>query len=311
MKKIIIDTDIGTDIDDAMAITLAVVSDEVNICGITTVYGDTEYRGQLAKKLVKLCDANIPVYCGVNKPLLRKRSIFMAGNEGVESQSRLNETIEQMHAVDYIIKTILENPGQISIVAIGPLTNIALAIIKEPRIIDQIDELIIMGGVTRLGSNSLDCKLWTEEHNIVCDPEAADVVLNSGANIYLIGLDVTMRLDISTHERDLLLASNTKINTFLANMLDDWMKFVKEYFNEEQTFMHDPLALACSFNKSFVKFVPMDIEVIYNDKERSGMTIGKLNELSNIKVALEVDRDGFIEFLLSRLLKKTEESYEK
>ncbi len=302
MNKVIIDTDLGTDIDDAMAISLAMKSSEIEIVGVTTVYGDSKYRAQLATRLISLGGCNFDVYAGIDKPLLGKRSIFMAGNEGEGAQEDLDYQFNDIHAVDFLIEEVMSNPGEITIVAIGPLTNLAVAMIKEPKFATNIKELIIMGGSVRLGANSLNPMIRAEEHNIVCDPESAEIVLSSKANIYMVGLDVTMMLNIGAMEYKLLKGSDSKLNNLLGDMLADWMVFVKKTFGDEKTYMHDPLALVCSFNKSFIKFEPMDIEVRYTDKERTGQTIGKLNPNSNIKVALEVENKEFIDFLFKRLL---------
>ncbi len=302
MNKVIIDTDLGTDIDDAMAISLAMKSSEIDVIGVTTVYGDSKYRAQLATRLIELGGCEFDVYAGIDKPLLGKRSIFMAGNEGEGAQEDLDYKFKDVHAVDFLIEQVMSNPGEITIVAIGPLTNLAVAMIKEPKFASNIKELIIMGGAVRLGPNSLNPMVWAEEHNIVCDPESAEIVLGSKANIYMVGLDVTMMLNIGDVEYELLKSSDSKVNNLLGDMLADWMVFVKEMFGDDETYMHDPLALACSFDKSFVKFEPMDIEVRYTDKERTGQTIGRLNSESNIKVALEVKHKEFIGFLFKRLL---------
>lgn len=302
LNKVIIDTDLGTDIDDAMAISLAMKSPEIEVVGITTVYGDSKYRAKLASRLVGLGGKQYPIYAGIDLPLLKKRSIFMAGNEGEGAQEDLNYEYETTHAVDFLIQTVMENPKQITIVAIGPLTNIALAMIKEPCFAENIKELIIMGGAVRLGPNSLNPLIWPEEHNIVCDPEAAEIVFNSNANIYMVGLDVTMLLNIGDEHYKMLKDSKSQVNNLLGDMLADWMVFVKETFGDDKTYMHDPLALACSFNKQFVKFENLDIEIRYTDKERTGQTIGRLNPESNIKVALDVESQEFISFLFKRLL---------
>ncbi len=302
-NKIIIDTDLGTDIDDAMAIAVAMQSPELNILGITTVYGDSVYRAKLAKKLTLLNNKDIKIYPGIDLPLLKKRKIFMAGNEGVDSQAGLEQyKIENQHAVDFIIDQIKANPGEITLVTIGPLTNIACALIKEPSIANDIKEIVMMGGVTKLGSNRFQENLTTVEHNIVCDPEAASIVFNSGANILMIGLDVTLQLPITLEHGDRLLASNSPMNHLLGEMLKDWIKFVESYFNSDTTYMHDPLALVSAFNRSFIETKKMDIDVVFSDEERSGMTVATLNENSNIEVALEVKSEEFLEFLFTRVL---------
>lgn len=302
--KVIIDTDIGTDIDDAMAIALALKSPELDLLGITTVYGDSMLRAKLAKRLVTLADqAQIPVYSGIDLPLLRKRSVWMAGHEGSEEQLGIEEyQIESQHAVDFIIESILNNPGEVTLIPIGPLTNIATAIIKEPKIIQKIKSIHLMGGSTRLGSNRLKANVWLEEHNIACDPEAAEVVFNSGIDITMVGLDVTMQVEIGKKEEELLANSKDPVNQLLAKMLNEWIEFVKVTFNDDVTYMHDPLAVASVFKPDLLEYALLDIDVRYTEVERTGQTVGKVNPNSKTKVALEVQADAFKELLFTRLL---------
>ncbi len=302
--KVIIDTDIGSDIDDAMAIALALKSPELELLGITTVYGDSMLRAKLAKRLVTLAgQSQIPVYSGIDLPLLRKRSVWMAGHEGSEKQLGIEDyCVESQHAVDFIIETILNNPGEVTLIPIGPLTNIATAIIKEPKIIKKIKAINLMGGSTRLGSNRLQPNVWVEEHNIACDPEAADVVFNSGIDITMVGLDVTMQVEIGKKEEALLANSNDPVNQLLAQMLNEWIEFVKVTFNDDVTYMHDPLAVASVFRPDLLDVALLDIDVVYTQAERTGQTVGKINPDSKTKVALEVQAEAFKALLFERLL---------
>src|SRR5699024_7544534 len=226
-KKVIIDTDIGSDIDDAMALALAIKSFEIEIKGITTVYGDVDLRARLAKKLLDLGDCpNIGVYAGIEKPLLRERDVWMAGHEG---DGVLDEgeiiSYESQHAVDFIIDTIMNAPGEVTLILIGPLTNIATAIIREPRIADNVKEIILMGGVTRLSKDSLHLPIT--EHNIHSDPEAASVVFNSSAAITMVGVDVTHQVTIGReHQRQL--ENSTPLNNAIAKQMEKWFDFIEE-----------------------------------------------------------------------------------
>ncbi len=302
--KVIIDTDIGSDIDDAMAIALALKSPELELLGITTVYGDSMLRAKLAKRLVTLGgQPQIPVYSGIDLPLLRKRSVWMAGHEGSEKQLGIEDySVESQHAVDFIIESILNNPGEVTLIPIGPLTNIATAIIKEPKIIKKIKAINLMGGSTRLGSNRLQPNVWVEEHNIACDPEAADVIFNSGIDITMVGLDVTMQVEIGKKEEELLANSDDPVNQLLAQMLNEWIEFVKVTFNDDVTYMHDPLAVASVFRPDLLDVALLDIDVVYTQAERTGQTVGKINPESKTKVALEVQAEAFKALLFKRLL---------
>ena len=182
--RIILDTDIGTDVDDCLALAVILGSPEVQLAGVTCVYGDVGLRARMVKKLLGLYGLRgIPILRGESEPLLGLRPVYWEGHEGqglVEPEDETQDESED--AVGFIIRTVLENPGKIQLLAIGPLTNVALAIKREPRVVHDLGGLMIMGGVMR-GPTSLD--LPYVEHNIRCDPEAAHIVLASGAPITL------------------------------------------------------------------------------------------------------------------------------
>jgi purine nucleosidase len=295
-NRVILDTDIGSDPDDAAALSLAMVSPEIQLEGITTVYGDVDTRNRLARKLLQLGGHDdVPIYNGVKESLLLNREVWWAGHEG-EGVLEGDEPVQsEGHAVDFIVKTIMNNPGEITLAAIGPLTNIAVAIIREPEIIRNVKELIIMGGVTRLGDNALE--LPAIEHNIKCDPEAASVVFSSGAPITMVGLDVTMKVQIGNKEIEELIATNKPLNLALAEVIKRWLKFI----NMSSTAMHDPLAVALLLDRSLVRTRQMRIKVEFDHRDPSGMTIAMPADDGNVAVCLDVDSERFIELLLNRL----------
>ncbi|OPA80400.1 nucleoside hydrolase [Paenibacillus selenitireducens] len=299
MNRVIIDTDIGSDIDDAMAIALALRSPELKLEGITTVYGDTHLRARMVSKMLKLANrTDIPVFAGLNDPLLRNRPIWMAGHEGVGLIEPAEElTYDSRHAIDFIIDTVMNNPGEITLIPIGPLTNIAASLIREPRIAQHVKEIVLMGGVTRLGDNGTDMRI--AEHNIVCDPEAASVVFNSGAPIVMVGLDVTLKVQITEQERRQLLQSNDPLNLKLADMMKHWFDFVQE----QHTFMHDPLTVSLLLDRSLVTTKNMHVQIEYDHRPKTGQTLATLAEPTNVAVCLDVDADRMVSMLMSRLLK--------
>lgn len=297
-NRLIIDTDIGSDIDDAMALALAMKSKEIIIEGITTVYGNAELRARITKKLLQLGNQkNIKVFAGVSQSLLFNRDIWMAGHEG-EGILTEDEHIEydSGHAVDFIIQTIMKNPGEITLIAIGPLTNIATAIIREPSIVKNVKEIIIMGGVTRLGDNSLTLPI--NEHNIRCDPEAASIVFSSKAPICMVGLDVTYKVTFTKFHRDQLENSKTPLNLALVNQLDRWFAFIKE----DITKMHDPLTVSIAINKDIVKTEKAKVHVEYDHRQMTGTTIAIPDKSGNVEICLDVDSRRFNNILLRRLL---------
>ncbi|MCQ6559112.1 nucleoside hydrolase [Paenibacillus mendelii] len=298
MNRIIIDTDIGTDVDDAMALALAMRSPEIVLEGVTTVYGDVDLRARMAKKMLQLGKReDVRVFAGIQEPLLRRREVWMAGHEGkgVLTENDYLE-YEQKHAVDFIIETVMANPGQITLVPIGPLTNIAASLIREPELASSVKEIILMGGVTRLGDNGL--QLGTLEHNIICDPEAAAVVFESGAPIVMAGYDVTLKVIITDDERRRLQQTGDPLNMALAGLLEEWFAFVKQ----PQTCMHDPLTVSLLIDRTLVKTKKMKIHVEYDHRPRTGQTVAVLADDGNVEVCLDVDQDRFITLLMDRLI---------
>jgi purine nucleosidase len=296
VNRIILDTDIGTDSDDAVALSLAMRSPEIKLEGVTTVYGNVHVRAKIAKKIMALCNAGeVDVYPGIARTLLHNREVFWAGIEGEGLDIDEQSMGDSRHAVDYIIETIMNNPGEITLVTIGALTNIAAAIIREPRIVKHVKEIIMMGGVTRLGSSAVE--LPYIEHNVKCDPEAASLVFSSGAPILMVGLDVTRQVSITRKDKDDLASSGTPLAVTLTQQIETYM----DYRERDFTFMHDPLAVALLLNRQLVKTRRMSIHVDYDHRHPTGVTIGELNEAGNVEVCLEVDRDSFLKLLKERV----------
>jgi purine nucleosidase len=298
MNRIIIDTDIGSDIDDALAIALALRSPELQLEGVTTVYGDSDLRAKMVAKMLQLSGrADVPVMAGLDNSLLSNRPIWMAGHEG-DGLLEAGEVLgyDTRHAVDFIIDTVMSNPGEITLIPIGPLTNIATSLIREPMVAQNVKEIVLMGGVTRLGDNGADLRVV--EHNIACDPEAASVVFNSGAPIVMVGLDVTLKVQITEKERQDLIRSNDPLNLKLADMMGRWFDFVKE----EHTFMHDPLTVSLLIDRSLVKTKKMSVQIEYDHRPRTGQTVASFTEDANVEVCLDVDSDRLVQLLMRRLL---------
>ncbi|MFE5318193.1 nucleoside hydrolase [Paenibacillus sp. NPDC056579] len=296
MNRIILDTDIGTDSDDAVALSLALRSPEIKLEGVTTVYGNVHVRAEIAKKIMALSgDSEVEVYPGVVQTLLHNREVFWAGIEGegldIDDQGRN----DGKHAVDFIIETVMNNPDQITLVTIGPLTNIAAAIIREPRLVRHVKEIVMMGGVVRLGSSAVE--LPPIEHNVKCDPEAASLVFSSGAPILMVGLDVTRQVAITRQDKDDLTASATPLAVTLTKQIEGYMDYRKRDF----TFMHDPLAVALLIDRQLVTTRRMSIRVDYDHRHPTGITVGELNEAGNVEVCLEVNRESFLKLLKERV----------
>ncbi|WP_349305791.1 nucleoside hydrolase [Bacillus sp. FJAT-49711] len=299
MERIIIDTDIGSDVDDAMALALAMRSRELMIEGVTTVYGDVEVRAQLAAELLNLGNrSDVKVYKGLEQTILQNREVWWAGHEGEGVLDPQKEyKIEDMHAVDFIIKAVMENPEEITLVPIGPLTNIAAAIIREPQVAKKVKKIIMMAGVTRLGNNALS--LPYIEHNIKCDPEAASVVFGSGAPITMVGLDVTMKVLINNDDKNMLKESGDPLNIALSKLIEKWFEFI----NMDHSAMHDPLAISLLLDPTLVKTEKAKVIIEYDHRPVTGQTISVLDPNGNVDICLDVESEKFNQILLGKLLK--------
>jgi purine nucleosidase len=298
MESIILDTDIATDVDDAMALALAIRSPEIDLKGVTTVYGDVKLRARLAKKLLQLGGKeDIPVYAGIEQPLLRNREVWWPGHEGKGVLEDEGEAIrvEEQHAVDFIIETVMANSGQITLVPIGPLTNIAAALIREPLLAQHVKQIILMGGVTRLGDNGDE--LSPVEHNIKCDPEAASVVFSSKAPIIMVGLDVTMKVSIHRAEQQQLIHSGDPLNFTLGTLIGQWLDVIQQ----DWTTMHDPLTVSLLIDRSLVSTKRMKVTVDYDHRHPTGTTVAVRDDAGNVEVGLGVDSKRFLAILMARL----------
>lgn len=285
--RVILDTDIGTDVDDCLAIAFMLGSQGFTFEGITTVYGDVALRARMVRKLLELRGVEgVPIRLGTQKPLLGLRDIYWEGHEGqglIDDEP--GEPFSEEHAVDFIIRTVMENPGEIHLLAIGPLTNVALAMVKEPRLASSLKDLTIMGGVVR-DYDSLD--LPVIEHNIRCDPEAAHLVLSSGAPITLVPLDVTTKCSIRTADSARLRALDTPFHTAVAEQVDRYPRFARQGF----TSLHDPLAAAVILQPDLVEYTPVHVEVETAGRLTSAQTLvwaPSQNHPENARIALRVD----------------------
>jgi purine nucleosidase len=295
--NIILDTDIGTDVDDCLALALLLNSPEGRLAGITCVYGDVLLRARIVLKLLALHGAeDVPVLAGASKPLLGLREVYWEGHEG---EGIIEPGDESRHpqaafAPDFIAQQVMNQPGQIHLVAIGPLTNIALAFLKEPNLAGSLAHLTIMGGVVR-GVDGLH--LPYAEHNIRCDPEAAHIVFSSGAPITLVPLNITTQVRITRDGLVRLRAAGTAFHDAVAGQLERYPRFRSLGW----TNTHDPLAVASFLQPALVTTQPVHIDIETEGRHAAGMTLVRESPESSTRIVTGVDVDAFETFLISRL----------
>src|SRR5437764_757835 len=306
MYRIILDTDPG--IDDALALFLALASPEIQLEAITTVSGnvhvDITTRNALA--LLELAGrTGIPVARGSDRPLVRETVIadYVHGRNGV-AEVLLPEPQRQptgKHAVDVIIEQIMAAPGAITLVPIGPLTNVALALRREPRIAQHVREVVIMGGALRVPGNDTP----TAEFNIYCDPHAAHIVLHAGWPIRLIALDVTMQARMQREQVNTLTRGGSPVMSAIKQMLKFYFDVFGPLYGVTAFHMHDPLCLAAAFQPELLTWEPVYVDVELRGSLTLGETVAYFGRRDapppNVLAAVGVDTERFIELFLTRL----------
>jgi len=226
--RVILDTDIGSDVDDALALAQLLGSPTIELSGVTTVYGNTRLRAQLASRIAATAGLPVPVYAG-REETLSGREVWWAGHEGSLHADLDQEPVEERDAVSYLVDEVIHHPGEVDIVAIGPLTNIAAAISSEPAFAPAVRHLWIMGG--NFGSGE-------PEHNVRSDVDAAQIVFSAGIPTTVAGLEVTTQVHIDRGRLERIGAADDLGRLLLAEVQQWW------HFNgTEWNVPHDPVAV--------------------------------------------------------------------
>ena len=272
MYRLILDTDPG--LDDALALFLALASPEVQLEAITTVSGnvhvDLTTRNVLT--LLELAGrTDIPVARGCDRPLLRQPVFadYVHGQNGLGGVELPTPNLQPLaqHAVDLIIERVMAAPREISLVPVGPLTNIALALRKEPRIADRVREVVIMGGALRVPGNVTP----EAEFNIYADPHAAHIVFHAGWPIRLVSLDVTNKTSLQPEQVQALASNGSPVTRLIQQMVDNFLDTFGRPRGLTAFQMHDPLCLSAAFQPEIITWEPA-----YVDVELSGiLTLGE------------------------------------
>ncbi|MEO8355909.1 MAG: nucleoside hydrolase [Chloroflexota bacterium] len=305
-KKIIFDTDPG--IDDACAILLALASPELSIEGLSIVHGNCslEQATRNALSILELANAgHIPIAVGCELPLVQPSLLAPEthGDTGLGYAKLPEPRIKPIgqHGIDFLIETILASPGEITLVAIGPLTNVALAIRQEPRIVEAVRELIIMGGAIRHEGNTTALA----EFNTYVDPHAAHIVYHAGIPTTLVPLDVTYQCILTLSDVQRLRQVDSPITKFVEDATRFYMEFHDEFQSIQGCVINDPLALALAFAPELCTYQEMPVDVDLSGGISMGKTIGDFynygKKPANMKVALGVKPRDFIDLFVERM----------
>lgn len=290
-RKIILDTDIGDDIDDSFALLLMFESHQFEVLGVTTVFRNALKRAKMAKQLIKSLGYSEEVYPGCNEPLISRIDDLIPPEIRKKEQldeyglylipqweeSMEKETVGDMHAVDFIIEQVHKYPHEVTIVLIGPYTNMAMAIKKDPSIKSLVKEIRIMGG-----GYELDWAEW----NAFCDPEAAYIVFHSGIPLTMVGFNVTRQTGLSNEDIEALKNSQSTSIQLVYKAMQKWFK----HYEFTVPVMHDPLTIASLLDEKILEFKELKMEVDLKDVR--GKTIEEPNG-ALVKVAVNVDKDRF------------------
>ena len=303
--KVIIDCDPGH--DDAIALLMAHKLPEIELVAVTTVCGNAPIERTTinARRIMELLDAtDVPIAAGCSTPLARKLVLGTAdGPSGLDGSPYLPEPkteLVPMHGVDFLAQTLREADEPIVLVPTGPLTNIGMLVLKHPDVLPKIEKVVLMGGAFYRRSEIIT----PTEFNIFCDPEAAEIVLASGLDITMVGLDVTMHVLVEQEE----FAAIEKIDTPLSRVVFDWLKFYEKLHRGQMGIggaLHDPLALAVVIDPDLIETREAHVSIDRTGTHTFGATVAdywKLNgEEPNVKVASRVDSAKFFKMLYRSL----------
>jgi|TARA_B110000014_G_scaffold94039_1_gene64509 purine nucleosidase len=311
-RKIILDCDPGH--DDAIAILMALASPEkLDLLGLTCVGGNVSLD-MTSKNALKVCElagfTDTAVHSGCERPMIRQLSTA----ENVHGKSGLDlpggtvlpeptMSLRSQHAVDFIIGTLMtESTGSITLCPTGPLTNIAMAMIREPEIIPRIQEIVFMGGSAINPGNTTPAA----EFNIYVDPHAAHVVLSSGVKLVMMGLDVTHQVQVTPSRLQTIKTLGRRVSETVADLIRFYGSFDLEQWGMEGAALHDPCVIAYLLDKDMFTLKHVNVEVETNEGLTLGETVADWKFVTdrplNCHVAYQADADRFFELLNDRLL---------
>lgn len=271
-QRIILDCDPG--VDDAIAILLALASPEIDLLGITCVTGnkDISLTAPNALRICALADrSDIPVHAGCSRPIMgpyQRKWPSVHGNDGLCDLDLPGTpgTLASEHGVDFIIRQVLSAPGEISLCVIGPMTNIALAIVKAPEIVPHVRSIVFMGGAAFCPGNTSP----RAEFNFIVDPEAAEIVMSAGIPLVMLGLDVTRKVQIQEKHIVALEHAGSVAATTVGALL--------RAYGSNDPCLHDPCAVLYYVAPELFSGVEAHVQVLHHPPEARGSTVAAVSK---------------------------------
>jgi len=313
-RRVVLDTDMGSDVDDALALALALASPEIDLVAVTHVTRDTRLRAAISRKLLDLAGrTEVPVYAGrsaVHGGDDQRFSWF--GNEGkgiLEAGER--PAVAPEDAID-ALERLADREAGLEIVAVGPMTNLAAVLTRRPELARRISCLTIMGGHIREVAYRGHVFSPGVDYNLCSDPGAALIVLGAGIPTRLVTADVTLQTWMTAADRERFAASRSPLVGALARAIRHWTPIMRDIFGnlgghieaDNAAFLHDPLALASVFDESFCRFEDLEIEAAMVDGLFRTIERPRASERTRtLRCATAVDGERFRAWFVERVLR--------
>lgn len=311
VHRIVLDTDLGTDVDDALCLALALASPEIELVAVTTVAGNTRLRAQIARRLLDLAGhPEVPVFAGEERPHTAGGAFFWHGGEGHGILAPGDAPRIEDEPADRAIPRLLREDPERELVAVGPLSNLARVLDQDPALAEQIKCLTIMGGHLRTLSYGGHTFAPGVDYNLCSDPEASLRVLRAPVRTRLVTGDVTLRTWITPEDLAQISAAGTPFHRALERAVRHWTPIQQRIFgalgarigDDNVAFLHDPLALACVYDESFCEFADLAVEAtvrdgVFRTLEAPAAAPGRI-----LRCALEVDAERFRRHFVERLI---------
>jgi purine nucleosidase len=291
-QSMLIDTDIGDDIDDALALALVLRSPEIELLGVTTVFGATLRRAQLAAHLLSIAGReDVPVAPGIAQPLQLRHRPSGVPQAAVLDEQAMFPAINQLSAPEFIIQSAQAHFGRLTLVCIGPLTNVATALMKEPGLFMALQRIVIMGG-----SSSIPLPEW----NTRSDVRAAQIVLGSGVPIMLIGLNITRRCQLRAFDIAQLRNHEEPLPRLLSRLIAVWQRH-RPRSQSPLPYLHDPLTIAALCRPDFFTFEEMPVRAITRGP-LEGFMVPRVMNGPWVNAAVNVQAEQARSWIMERLL---------
>ena len=294
--KIILDCDPGH--DDAVAIMLAGKHPAIDLLGITVVAGNQtlEKTARNALHVTQWLGIDVPVYAGCGQPMIREKIVAgdIHGESGLDGPvfPPLEKKVEETHAVDFMIRTLMASDGDITVVTTGPMTNLAMAMRMEPRIVEKIRRIVLMGGSYQNGNVTP-----AAEFNIFADADAAYVCFNSGRPITMVGLDVTRKALCYPEIVERMAKVDNRASRLFCDLMAHFCRTQKEIFGWAGGPLHDPITVAYLIDPTVLTVKPMNAQIDIRSTSSYGRTncdyFGYLQLPATADVAIDIDVDKF------------------